>query len=78
MELNHVENKLAQQRNDRDLQTAAMEIRTELELNSFGLAHGAQVRSRANFAEEGERNTAHFLNREEINNASNFLVCFIA
>ena len=33
-ELNHVENKLAQQPNDHDLQTAAMKIRTELELIS--------------------------------------------
>ena len=42
-ELNHVENKLAQQPNDRDLQTAAMEIRGELDLLSLTLAHGAQV-----------------------------------
>ena len=54
-------------KDDQPLHAEVLRVKQELELITTGKAKGAQIRSRIKWIEEGERNTAFFLNQKKSN-----------
>ena len=69
--LNKIEQTLSTQPDNKPLKTELVKIKTELEVFALAQAHGAQIRSRIKYIEEGEKNTGYFLNLEKTNTANN-------
>ena len=68
--LEELEKRLSANKDDQPLHA---EVLRELVLITIGKAKGAQIRSRIKWIEEGERNTAFFLNLEKINFKKNIM-----
>jgi len=66
-ELNRVEKDLAENPDNLTLQKELQRLKLETEVQSIQHAKSAQMRSRAKFIEEGEKNTKYFLNIEKAN-----------
>ena len=65
-ELNESEHKLATEPQNGELQRKTLQLKGDLELQEIKQAQGAQVRSRAKWIENGEKNTKYFLRLEKI------------
>ena len=77
LKLTKLEKTLAQQENP-ELLAEILKVKAELEISSLAAAQGAQTRSRTKFIEQGEKNTAYFLNLEKTNAASNTITSITA
>lgn len=73
VQLNEVDNTLANDPFNKDLVSRREAIRLELELYEANNAKGAQTRSRMKFIEDGEKNTKYFLNLEKVRSNSKIL-----
>ena len=62
IKLEELEKRLPANKDDQPLHAEVMRVKQELKLITIGKAKGAQIRSRIKWIEEGERNTALFLN----------------
>ena len=60
-ELKESEHKLATEPQNGELQRKTLQLKRDLELQEIKQAQGAQVRSRAKWIENGEKNTKYFL-----------------
>lgn len=69
--LNTLERAISIHPKDDKLKAEMVKLKTELEVFALAQAHGAQTRSRIKYIEEGEKNTAYFLNLEKANAANN-------
>ena len=64
-ELKESEHKLATEPQNGELQRKTLQLKRDLELQEIKQAQGAQVRSRAKWIENGEKNTKYFLRLEK-------------
>ena len=70
IKLTKLEREVANVHSNKALKTEIITIKTQLEITALAVAHAAQIRPRAKFIEEGEKNTAYFLTLEKKNATS--------
>ena len=71
--LNESEHKLVTEHQNGQLQRKTLQLKRDLELQEIKQAQGAQVRCRAKWTEDGEKNTKYFLRLEKHRSATNII-----